>query len=735
MAKKIDIEDIEGVGTKIAEKLRSIGYVDPMTIAVTSPSELASIAEIGEGQAQKIINSVRKKLDIGFETADKILERKISAIKITTGCKSLDDLLGGGIETQGITEVYGQYASGKSQLGFNLCVNVQLPQEKGGLGKNVLFIDTENTFSPTRIVQIAKANKLDPEKVLKNIFVARAYNSLPAGEEVCILNDHDFHKMPIGELVKTRKSHDITTFAFNPATGRMNLAKVSSLISHKTPPGETFLKIKTKFGKEAVVTGSHSLFKGLRIGIKGKPKVRREFQNMRPVSVEARDLKVGDYIATPRYLPMFEKNISDIDVYEKLKDRFTEFSKEIATSEGSIFLRHTGRHEASRIPRKIRVDNDLLWLLGLIVAEGNAQYDRRLLGLRINSNHEFLRKAQRVIKKKFNIASQLYLDMSLLFVGSRLLCLVLKHCFEIPFDVKSSMRSVPEWIFQLPKSKLRHFIKGLWDGDGYHKSTRRKGRLIFSTSSKQLANDITLLLLRFGIAGAIIKLKPKKMKKNWSIPYRIEASGLNINNPTELERAKQKIRNVPTWNDLLFVKIKSIEKISLKDREVYDLEVHSKDQEFENFLGGFGGVIYHNSEHQMLLVEKATEMIEEKNIGLIVVDSLTSHFRADFMGRGELAPRQQKLNRHLHMLQKLADAHNLAVYVTNQVMARPDILFGDPTAPVGGHVLAHQATYRLYFRKGKAGTRIAKLMDAANLPEGECVFKITEDGIMDVEAK
>jgi len=317
MAKKeaFSLEDIDGVGAKIAEKLREVGYTDPMTIAVTSPAELASIAEIGEGQAQKIINAVRKMMDIGFETADKVLQRKIEAIKITTGSKSLDKLLGGGIESQAITEVYGQFASGKSQLGFTLCVTAQLPVDKGGLGKNVLFIDTENTFSPNRIVQIAKYHKMDPEKVLKNIFVARAYNS----------------------------------------------------------------------------------------------------------------------------------------------------------------------------------------------------------------------------------------------------------------------------------------------------------------------------------------------------------------------------------------------------------------------------------EHQMLLAEKANEMIEEKNIGLIIIDSLTSHFRSDFVGRGELAPRQQKLNKHLHLLQKLADAHNLAVYVTNQVMARPDILFGDPTAPVGGHVLAHQATYRLYFRKGKDGTKIAKLMDAANLPEGECIFKITENGLTDVE--
>lgn len=311
--KELMIEDIDGVGEKIAQKLRDVGYTDLMAIAVTSPSELSSIAEIGEGQAAKIINSVRQKLDIGFVTADKILEKKISAAKITTGSESLNNLLGGGVETQAITEVFGQFASGKSQLGFQLAVNVQLPTEKGGLGRNCLFIDTENTFSPTRIIQIAKALKLDTEKTLRNIFVARAYNS----------------------------------------------------------------------------------------------------------------------------------------------------------------------------------------------------------------------------------------------------------------------------------------------------------------------------------------------------------------------------------------------------------------------------------EHQMLLVDKALELIEEKNIGLIIVDSLTSHFRSDFVGRGELAPRQQKLNKHLHTLQRLADAYNLAVYVTNQVMARPDVLFGDPTAPVGGHVLAHQATYRLYFRKGKEGARIAKLMDAANLPEGEAVFRITENGLVD----
>ncbi|HIQ50312.1 MAG TPA: DNA repair and recombination protein RadA [Nanoarchaeota archaeon] len=141
----------------------------------------------------------------------------------------------------------------------------------------------------------------------------------------------------------------------------------------------------------------------------------------------------------------------------------------------------------------------------------------------------------------------------------------------------------------------------------------------------------------------------------------------------------------------------------------------------------------YNSDHQMLLVEKAAEIIKEKNIKLLIIDSVTSHFRAEYTGRGELAERQQKLNRHLHMLQRLADVYNLAVYITNQVMARPDVLFGDPTAPVGGHILGHFSTHRVYLRKAKANTRIARIIDSPYLPEGEAIFAITPQGIRDVE--
>jgi len=308
------LEDLPGIGEATAEKLRASGYDSLEKIAVSATTELMEIAELGEATAQKAIAAARASLEMGYETADKVLERRMSIGHILTGSKALDDLLGGhGVESQAITEAYAAFGSGKTQLAFELSVNVQKPREMGGLAGGVLFIDTESTFRPERIVQIAEAQGMNPTEVLKNIAVARAYNS----------------------------------------------------------------------------------------------------------------------------------------------------------------------------------------------------------------------------------------------------------------------------------------------------------------------------------------------------------------------------------------------------------------------------------DHQMLLVDKAEELIKERNIKLIIIDSLTSHFRTDYIGRGALAPRQQKLNTHLHKLQKLADLYNIVVFVTNQVMARPDILFGDPTAPIGGHVLAHNATYRLYLRKGKGEKRIARLVDSPNLPEAECVFAVTQKGVVD----
>jgi DNA repair protein RadA len=139
----------------------------------------------------------------------------------------------------------------------------------------------------------------------------------------------------------------------------------------------------------------------------------------------------------------------------------------------------------------------------------------------------------------------------------------------------------------------------------------------------------------------------------------------------------------------------------------------------------------YNSSHQMLLVDKVRELSKEIPARLLVVDSLTAHFRAEFVGRGTLADRQQKLNRHMHDLLRWGDLNNGVICVTNQVAAKPDAFFGDPTRPIGGHIVGHTATFRIYLRKSKGPKRIARLIDSPHLPEGEAVFSITEIGVRD----
>ncbi|RLF38733.1 MAG: DNA repair and recombination protein RadA [Thermoplasmata archaeon] len=178
MSDMSELEDLPGVGPTIAKKLYEAGYDELMKIAVASPGELVEAADVGEGVAAKIIQAAREKADVGgFETGDSLLEKLKERRHLTTGSKSFDELIGGGFETQAITELFGAFGSGKTQVAHQLCVNVQMPEEEGGLEGEAVFIDTENTFRPERIVQMAEGIGTDPKEVLKISHVANAFNS------------------------------------------------------------------------------------------------------------------------------------------------------------------------------------------------------------------------------------------------------------------------------------------------------------------------------------------------------------------------------------------------------------------------------------------------------------------------------------------------------------------------------------------------------------------------------
>ena len=141
----------------------------------------------------------------------------------------------------------------------------------------------------------------------------------------------------------------------------------------------------------------------------------------------------------------------------------------------------------------------------------------------------------------------------------------------------------------------------------------------------------------------------------------------------------------------------------------------------------------YNSAHQQLILEEASQLIRENNVKLLVVDSAVGLFRSEYLGRGTLSVRQQRLNKFVHLLVRIAETYNCAALATNQVMASPDVFFGDPTRPVGGNVVAHTSTYRIYFKKsGKK--RIARMVDSPHHPEQEVIFALGEAGVIDPDS-
>ena len=177
LAEEIGAVDLEGVSSSTIAKLKKAGLTTLEAIAITPSREIEELTGMGFDTAQKVNQLARMKIDPGFIPATEVLEQRKHMLRCTTGSPDLDKILGGGIETHAITELIGEFGSGKTQICFTLSVLAQQPVEQGGFASKVCVIDTEGTFLPERIKQIAEARGLDSTKILSNVLVARAYNS------------------------------------------------------------------------------------------------------------------------------------------------------------------------------------------------------------------------------------------------------------------------------------------------------------------------------------------------------------------------------------------------------------------------------------------------------------------------------------------------------------------------------------------------------------------------------
>jgi DNA repair protein RadA len=775
--KEITIEDIPGVGEKIAQKLKDIGYTDPMTIAVTSPAELASIAEIGEGQATKIINSVREMLEIGYETADKILQRRANVVKITTGSKNLDNLLGGGVETQAITEAYGPYGSGKTQLGFQLAVNTQLPKERGGLGGNVIWIDTENTFRPERIVQIAKGLKLDAEKTLKNIFVSRAFNSehqiLLIEKAPEMIEQNNVRLIVIdsltshfradfvgrGELAGRQQKlnkhlHQLQRLAdaFNLAIyvtnqvmadpsvlfGDPTRAVGGHVLAHMCVTPDTLVQLSGGSIVEAkdvhnplVISGMD--FNSLKLGegrcngvfssrkdkimeINHSLKVSPEHTVFKVkgfdiVEIEAKYLKRGDYLIVPRKIEAEGEEVDlpqiEIERVFIISPEGSRLIKEEAKKK-NISLKRNNKHLFGITPRQMRrVLNQ-----GYPTNEVVIRNIERILGINLEN---YVKEKETNKHKSITIPNKLNPNIAQILgylIGDGNLCanslrfrdsrnqvleeygkifqrtfnlggsitkLRNKNCFQLEISNKSVSRLfnyLKNNYFTISKSKrecVKAFLRGIFDAEG----SITNNKLSLTNKNKQLLEFCKLLLLRFGIHSQVNK---------------------HTNNTFRL----LVIRDIEKFFTLIGLtaldKVGKLRKLS-SEREMIPIDRVLLNEIFKKYK-------IKQRKDLKYVTREYLEKLCESNHELKTVFAKLLNSDIAF----------EKITA-IKVLKNKDELIDLSIPATENFIAN-------------GY-LVHNSTYRLYLRRGKEGMRVAKMIDAPNLMEAECVFKITEDGLRD----
>ncbi|KAB1670294.1 hypothetical protein ERO13_D05G038300v2 [Gossypium hirsutum] len=166
-----------GIASLDVKKLKDAGLCTVESIAYAPRKDLLQIKGISEAKVDKIMEAASKLVPLGFTSASQLHAQRLEIIQITSGSSELDKILEGGIETGSITEIYGEFRSGKTQLCHTLCVTCQLPLDQGGGEGKAMYIDAEGTFRPQRLLQIAERFGLNGADVLENVAYARAYNT------------------------------------------------------------------------------------------------------------------------------------------------------------------------------------------------------------------------------------------------------------------------------------------------------------------------------------------------------------------------------------------------------------------------------------------------------------------------------------------------------------------------------------------------------------------------------
>lgn len=244
----LPIQRLEGNGITPADirKLIEQGFRTVESVAFSPRKLLVAIKGISEGKAEKLLNEASKHVSMGFTTASEVHIRRSELIALTTGSKQLDTLLGGGIETGAITEIFGEFRTGKSQLCHTLAVTCQLPIDMGGGEGKCLYIDTESTFRPERLVPISQRFGLNAQDVLDNVAYARAYNA-----------DHQFQLLNTAAAMMAESRFSLLIVDSIMALYRTDYSGRGELSARQTQVAKFMRRLQNlcdEFGVAAVIT-------------------------------------------------------------------------------------------------------------------------------------------------------------------------------------------------------------------------------------------------------------------------------------------------------------------------------------------------------------------------------------------------------------------------------------------------------------------------------------------------
>ena len=174
---QIELLQENGINNSDINKLKEAGFNSLESLSYTARKNLTTIKGFSEAKIDKIIKIVDEILNYKIQPSTVALNKRKKLTRITSGSKELDTLLGGGFESDSITELFGEFRTGKTQICHTLCVTCQLPKSDGGGEGKAIYIDTEGTFRPEKLALIAERFGLDPKETIENVYYARAYNS------------------------------------------------------------------------------------------------------------------------------------------------------------------------------------------------------------------------------------------------------------------------------------------------------------------------------------------------------------------------------------------------------------------------------------------------------------------------------------------------------------------------------------------------------------------------------